>query len=86
MSTVGLVGFGVISFHLVDAAILPLAAVPLVFAVAMGSAALGALASGFVYDKVGVRVLFALPVMIAFVPGCPCPPSSAPSSPARCSG
>lgn len=69
VSTVGLVSFGVISFHLVDAQILTLAAVPLIFAVAMGSAALGALASGYAYDKLGTGVLFALPLMIAFVPG-----------------
>lgn len=64
----GLVAFGVISFHLTTTVAVPVAVVPLLYAGAMGAAALGALASGIAYDRAGVGVLLALPVLIASVP------------------
>ena len=67
-STLGLMTFGVISFHLVDAGLVRAAVVPLVYAAAMGVQAVSALATGFTYDRVGARVLLALPVLIAVVP------------------
>ena len=68
LSTVGLMTFGVISFHLVDAGVVTIAAVPLVYAAAMAVAALSALVTGFAYDRIGARVLLALPVLVAVVP------------------
>lgn len=67
-STLGLMTFGVISFHLVDAGLVRAAVVPLVYAAAMGVQAVSALLTGFAYDRVGARVLLALPVLIAAVP------------------
>jgi MFS family permease len=67
-ATAGLVTFGVISYHLTTDNVLPLAAVPLVYAAGMAAAALAALITGFAYDRLGGRVLFALPAMIAGVP------------------
>ena len=67
-STLGLMTFGVISFHLVDAGLVRAAVVPVVYAAAMGIQAISALATGFAYDRVGARVLLALPVLIAVVP------------------
>ncbi|MBT1001938.1 MFS transporter [Paenarthrobacter sp. DKR-5] len=65
----GLVTFGLISFHLTDARLAPLAVAPLFYAAAMAMAAVAALASGFLYDRAGPRVLLVLPVLIALVPG-----------------
>ena len=67
-ATAGLVTFGVISFHLVQDRVVPVAAVPLVYAAAMAAEALAALATGWVYDRVGGRVLLVLPVLVALVP------------------
>lgn len=67
--TAGLVTFGVIAFHLTAAGLLPVAAVPLVYAGAMLAEAAAALATGWVYDRRGARVLLGLPVLVALVPG-----------------
>jgi MFS family permease len=42
--------------------------VPVVYAVAMAVEAVSALMTGFVYDRVGARVLLVLPVLVALVP------------------
>lgn len=67
-ATAGLVTFGVISFHLIDAKLLPVAAVPLVYAAGMAAEAPAALATGFLYDRWGAKVLLALPFLVAAVP------------------
>ena len=67
-ATGGLVTYGLIGFHLAEAKIVPLAAVPVLYAVAMAVAAVAALASGWIYDRWGGRVLYALPVLVALVP------------------
>lgn len=67
-ATAGLVTFGVISYHLTTDKLLPVAAVPLVYAAAMAVAALAALATGFSYDRLGARVLYLLPALVAAVP------------------
>lgn len=64
----GFATFGVLSFHLVHEHLLPAAAVPLVYAAAMAADALAALATGWVYDRVGPRVVVALPVLAALTP------------------
>jgi len=64
----GYATFGLLSFHLVDAGLLPPALVPVLYAVAMGVDALAALASGWLFDRVGLKVLVVLPVLAAAVP------------------
>ncbi|MFI6235940.1 MFS transporter [Micromonospora sp. NPDC050784] len=66
--TAGLVTFGLVGFHLVRAGVVATAAVPLMYAAAMAAGALAALLTGVLYDRVGPRVLVALPAMIAVVP------------------
>lgn len=68
LTTGGLVTFGVISFHLTTTELVPVAVVPLVYAGAMAVEALAALLVGSVYDRVGSRVLYVVPVLVAIVP------------------
>lgn len=67
-STLGLMTFGIIGYHLVDAGLVRPALVPVVYAVAMAVEAVSALVTGFAYDRVGARVLLALPFLVALVP------------------
>jgi hypothetical protein len=67
-STLGLMTFGLLGFHLSDAGLVRPALVPVVYAGAMAVEAVSALATGFVYDRVGARVLLVLPVLVALVP------------------
>lgn len=60
--------FGVMSFHMVSAHIVSASTVAVLYAVAMGVDGVFALITGSMYDKVGVRVLFVLPVASAIVP------------------
>ncbi len=60
--------FGVISFHVVDAGLAGAAAVPVIYAMAMAIEAVAALGTGFAYDRWHAKVLYVLPVTIAFVP------------------
>ncbi|MGN6299845.1 MAG: MFS transporter, partial [Angustibacter sp.] len=64
----GLVTFGLISFHLATQHLVSTAVVPVVYAAAMGAEALAALATGYLYDRHGARVLVVLPVLVAVVP------------------
>jgi MFS family permease len=65
LCTVGLVTFGLIGFHLVERDLIPTAGVPLLYAAAMAAGAVAALATGEVYDRLGPRVLLALPFLVA---------------------
>jgi hypothetical protein len=67
-ATAGLVTFGVISFHLAREQLVGDALVPVVYAGAMAIEAVAALAVGFLYDRVGPRVLYVLPLLVAAVP------------------
>nr|WP_230860303.1 MFS transporter [Actinoplanes aureus] len=67
-STAGLVTFGLISYHASRTGGIPLAAVPVLYAGAMAAGAVAALASGYLYDRWGARVLYALPVLAAGTP------------------
>jgi MFS family permease len=67
-STLGLMTFGVMSVHLVRADLVTDAWVPVVYAGAMAVQAIAALASGFAYDSIGPRILYALPPLVATVP------------------
>ena len=62
-ATAGLLTFGLMSFHAVEEGRISLATAPLLYAGAMAAAAVAALATGWLYDRWGARVLFALPVI-----------------------
>ena len=64
----GYATFGLLSFHMVSSGLLPAALVPVLYAVAMGVDAVAALASGWLFDRIGLKVLLALPVLAAAVP------------------
>jgi MFS family permease len=68
LCTAGLVTFGLVGFHLVEAGVVPTAGVPLLYAAAMAAGAVAALGTGVVYDRIGARVLLALPVLVAVTP------------------
>ena len=64
----GYATFGLLSFHLVATGLLPPALVPVLYAAAMAVDAVAALISGWLFDRVGLRVLLVLPVLAAAVP------------------
>ncbi|MGV9887025.1 MFS transporter [Streptomyces sp. NPDC003395] len=66
-TTTGFATFGLLSFHLVERHLLSTAWVPVLYAAAMAVDAVAALATGWLYDRVGPRVLVALPVLTAGV-------------------
>jgi MFS family permease len=68
LTTAGYATFGVLGFHLATRHVVPAAVVPVVYAAAMGVDAFAALVSGWLYDRVGVRVLAAVPVLTALIP------------------
>ena len=68
LTTAGYATFGVLSFHLATRHVVPVAAVPVVYAAAMGIDAIAALASGWLYDRAGFRILAAVPVLAALIP------------------
>jgi MFS family permease len=66
VSMFGFSTFGVISYHLEVQKVMPSALIPVTYAVSMGTAALAALASGTLYDRIGLRgLLIALPLTAA---------------------
>ncbi|WP_327691798.1 MFS transporter [Streptomyces sp. NBC_00461] len=67
-TTAGFTTFGLLSYHLVQRHLMTTAWVPVLYAAAMAVDALAALATGWLYDRVGPRVLVALPVLTAAVP------------------
>jgi MFS family permease len=69
LMTGGLVTFGLIGYHLTVTGLASEPLVPVVYAAGMIAEALGALTVGALYDRVGPRVLYAVPVLVALVPG-----------------
>jgi MFS family permease len=69
LMTGGLVTFGIISYHLTVAGLVPVATVPIIYAGAMLAEALAAVVVGWLYDRVSAKVLYAVPVLVALVPG-----------------
>ncbi|MGW2523143.1 MFS transporter [Streptomyces sp. NPDC001617] len=67
-TTAGFTTFGVLSYHLVERHLMTTAWVPVLYAAAMAVDALAALATGWLYDRFGARVLAALPALTAAVP------------------
>jgi hypothetical protein len=68
VSVAGYATFGVLSYHLEVRHVVPTAVIPVIYAVAMGVDAVAALASGWVYDRVGLAGLVAVPALTAAVP------------------
>jgi MFS family permease len=68
LCTAGLVTFGLIGFHLVERDLIPTAGVPVLYAAAMAAGAVAALATGEAYDRLGPKVLLALPFLVAAAP------------------
>ena len=69
LMTGGLVTFGLIGYHLVVAGLLPAGTVPVAYAAAMLVEAVAALVVGSLFDRVGPAVLYAVPLLVALVPG-----------------
>ena len=63
VSVVGFSHFILVAYHLEATHRLAPAAIPLLFGFAMGVDALAALAAGWLYDRVGLKVLVALPLL-----------------------
>lgn len=68
LSTLGLMTFGVISYAFVEAGLFKAGAAPLIYAGAMAVAAVAALVTGQVYDRIGAKVLYLVPIAVAVVP------------------
>jgi MFS family permease len=68
LSVAGFATFAVLSYHLQVRHVVAEALIPVVYSVAMGVDALAALASGRLYDRIGLRGLVAVPVLTAAVP------------------
>ncbi|MEV6834016.1 MFS transporter [Streptomyces sp. NPDC051133] len=66
-TTTGFATFGLLSYHLVERRLLTATWVPVLYAAAMAVDAVAALATGWLYDRYGPRVLVALPVLTAAV-------------------
>jgi len=64
----GFATFAILGYHLQHRHVVSAATIPVMYAVAMGLAGLGALASGGVYDRIGLRGLFVLPLLAAVIP------------------
>ena len=69
LTTGGLVTFGIISYHLTVAGLAPVATVPVIYAGAMLAEAVAAIVVGWLYDRVSTKVLYAVPLLVALVPG-----------------
>jgi len=68
VTTIGYSTFGVVGFHLVRSGLASPAEVAVIYAAAMVVDALAALAVGALFDRVGKRVLLAIPLLAAAIP------------------
>ncbi len=68
LTTVGYATFGIIGYHLAREGLVAAYVVPLIYAGAMLVDAGAALAVGALYDRVGKRVLLAVPLLAAAIP------------------
>jgi MFS family permease len=68
LTLAGFATFAVLAYHLQHRHVVTAAQIPVMYAVAMGLAAVASLASGAVYDRIGLRGLLVLPVLGALVP------------------
>jgi MFS family permease len=68
LTLAGFATFAVLAYHLQHRHVVSAATIPVMYAVAMGAAALASLASGWAYDRIGLRGLVLLPALGAVVP------------------
>jgi MFS family permease len=68
VNMLGFATWGVLAFHLQERHVVATSTIPVMYALAMGLAAVGALASGWAYDRIGVRGLVVGPLLTAAVP------------------
>jgi MFS family permease len=68
LSMVGFATFAILAFHLEKHHVISAGLIPIVYAVAMGVDALTALASGWSYDRHGLRGLIIVPALAAAIP------------------
>jgi len=64
----GFVAFPIISFHMSSTGVVPGAQIPLFYAVAMGVDAVVALLAGRIYDRRGLVVMAAMPLLAGVIP------------------
>ena len=64
----GFATWAVLAFHLQRRGVVSTSAIPVMYALAMGAAGVSALASGVVYDRLGLRGLVVVPLLTAVVP------------------
>jgi MFS family permease len=64
----GFATWGVLAFHLQSRHVVSLPTIAVMYALAMGLAGLGALASGQLYDRLGLRGLIIVPALTTIVP------------------
>lgn len=68
IATSGFATFGVLSYHLVKQHVVATPIIPLIYALTMGAAAVMSLISGLLYDRIGRRSLFLVPILTAIIP------------------
>lgn len=68
LTLAGFATFAVLGYHLQFRHVVSPLEIPIMYAVAMGVAALASLASGAVYDRIGLRGLVVLPILAAIIP------------------
>ena len=67
-TTIGFVNFQILSYHLKIKAIVSDEIIPIIYALAMGLDAIFALILGKVYDRIGFKTLFIMPILTMFIP------------------
>jgi hypothetical protein len=68
LTVLGYATFAVLAYHLQVRHVVSEGLIPVVYAAAMGVDAVAALASGWLYDRIGLRGLVVVPVLTAAVP------------------
>jgi MFS family permease len=68
INMLGFATWAVLAYHLDTRNIVATSTIAVMYALAMGLAAVGALASGWVYDRIGLRGLVVVPMLTAIVP------------------
>ncbi len=68
LTMLGFATFAVLGYHLQVRHVVPDYQIPIVYALAMGVDAVAALASGWVYDRFGLRGLVVVPILAGLVP------------------
>lgn len=68
VNMLGFATWAVLAFHLQERHVVSTAVIAVMYALAMATAAIGALASGTLYDRIGLRGLLIVPPLTALVP------------------